>query len=240
MAVDDSYTKSLLHFQGADASTTFTDENPYHVWTPVNNAQIDDAQSVFGSRGMVLDGTGDFLTGDGHADFSFPGDFTVDFRFRLASQTNPMLMDFRPSYTTGAYITIPINSTYLVYEFQGATKIQGTAVMAKDTWYHLAVARSGTDTKMFLNGTQEGSTYSGDATTVLVGANRPVIGANGWDTSYGNVNGWFDEVRFSKGIARWTGNFTLPVSEYRPRMNYLHSRRDRMNPRGVSTQNILV
>lgn len=47
MAVDDGYTVVLLHMNGTDASTTFTDESG-KTWTAGGNAQIDTAQSKFG------------------------------------------------------------------------------------------------------------------------------------------------------------------------------------------------
>jgi hypothetical protein len=48
MAVDDAYTVALLHMNGADTSTTFTDEAGT-AWTAAGNAQIDTAQKVFGT-----------------------------------------------------------------------------------------------------------------------------------------------------------------------------------------------
>ena len=58
--VDDTYTKSLLHFNGSDGSTTITDESG-KTWTAYDNAQIDTAQSKFGGASMLLDGVGDYI-----------------------------------------------------------------------------------------------------------------------------------------------------------------------------------
>ena len=78
MAVDDAYTKSLLHFDGTDASTTFTDESG-KTWTAHGNAQIDTAQSVFGGASGYFDGSGDYITTPDRADFDFDGQqFTSD------------------------------------------------------------------------------------------------------------------------------------------------------------------
>ena len=82
MAVDDSYTKLLIHCDGADASTTFTDESGKTI-TTVGNAQVDTAYKVFGTGSLLLDGTGDALTLDDSEDWNFgSGDFTVDFRVK--------------------------------------------------------------------------------------------------------------------------------------------------------------
>src|SRR3990167_9908671 len=78
MAVDDSNTIALLHFDGADAATTFTDENG-RTWTGAADAQLDTAQKKFGTASLLLDGTGDYIDTPDHADFAFgSGNFTIE------------------------------------------------------------------------------------------------------------------------------------------------------------------
>jgi len=215
MAVDDSYTVTLLHMDGSDASTTFTDESG-KTWTAAGNAQIDTAQSKFGGASGLFDGTGDISTSD-HADFDFPGDFTIDFWLRLnATGILIVLYDGRPTGTSGIYPTLYILNTdnKLYYLVDSTNRISGTTVLTTGAWYHVAIARSGTSTKMFLNGTQEGSTYS-DSNSYINGTSRPIIGGNGF-ASGNSHNGWMDELRISKGIARWTTTFTPPTAPYAP------------------------
>lgn len=211
----DSFTKLLLHCEGADASTTFTDSSPSpHTFTAAGNAQIDTAQFKFGAASILLDGTGDYLTGDGSADFAFgSGDFTFDFWIRINSlASTQILYDSRPASTNGVYTTLYISSNTLKFFVSGADRITGATTLSINTWYHIAVARSGTSTKLFLNGTQEGSTYS-DSNSYLNPANRPLIGESG-NTAGNPINGWVDEFRISKGIARWTADFTPPTRAY--------------------------
>lgn len=215
MAVDDGYTVALLHMDGADASTTFTDESG-KSWTANGNAQIDTAQSKFGGASYLGDGTGDYLTGTDSADFDYAGDFTVDFWMRPNSlASTPILYDQRPSATNGLYPMIWIQASILYYYTNSADRITGTTTLSTGTWYHVALARSGTSTKLFLNGTQEGSTYS-DSNSYINGASAPVIGGSGFSRGTLSFNGWIDEVRVSKGIARWTTTFTPPTSAYAP------------------------
>ena len=71
----------LLHFEGTDASTTFTDSSSHtRTFTVSGEAQIDTAHYVFGTASGLFDGTGDYITDDTGADsdFAFPGDFTIE------------------------------------------------------------------------------------------------------------------------------------------------------------------
>src|SRR3990167_5725818 len=75
----DSYTQLLLHCDGVDAATTFTDEIGKAV-TANGNAQIDTAQKKFGTASGLFDGTGDYLSLADSDDWNFgAGDFTIDF-----------------------------------------------------------------------------------------------------------------------------------------------------------------
>ena len=100
-------------------------------------------------------------------------------------------------------------SQAMTFHAGGVNLILGTTTPAINTWHHVAVARSGTSTKLFLNGVQEGATFTGDTNNYIVGASRPMIGAGGPAGGL-ELNGWIDELRVSKGIARWTANFTPP------------------------------
>ncbi len=71
----------LLHFTGADASTTFTDSSPSpKTFTAVGNAQIDTAQKKFGSASAQFDGSGDCIHTPDTAHLELgSGDWTLDF-----------------------------------------------------------------------------------------------------------------------------------------------------------------
>jgi hypothetical protein len=215
---NDAFTKLLLHFEGADASTTFTNSSASaHTVTASGNAQIDTAQFKFGSASALFDGAGDYLSLDGSSDFAAgTGDFAIDLWVRIAATgVYHYLYDGRPSGTgSGAYNSIYVNSSNsLEYYANGGTRITGTTALTTGAWYHVALTRSGTSTKLFLNGTQEGSTYS-DSTNYTIGTSRPMIGVSGFDGSGSPLNGWIDELRVSKGAARWTANFTPPSAAY--------------------------
>lgn len=218
MAVDDSYTKALLHMDGSDASTTFTDESG-KTWTASGNAQIDTAQSVFGGASGLFDGSGDYISTADHADFYYPGDMTIDFRLRFNA--------FASGSVYGIYQQTQDGSNYYQIYFynNGGTPeftllcnsggvnlitMKRNPTISTSTWYHFALSRSGNDYMMFQDGTKLGATLTDSDTIPNLSASVLVGAASDY------FNGWIDEFRISKGIARWTANFTPPTSAYAP------------------------
>jgi len=216
MAVDDIYTKSLLHFEGADASTTFTDESG-KTWSRGGNAQINTAQYKFGGASGLFDGVGDFIYHPGASpdtDFAFgTGDFTIDFWYYCTlvdASTNYLYSSADGAGTT--YPTIYFNTAgKVIYGIgQAAAVITGTTALTS-AWIHIAVVRYSGNTKLYINGTQEGSTYA-DSNNYSVAVARPVVMAD--NVAANEAKGYIDELRVSKGIARWTANFTPPTLPY--------------------------
>jgi hypothetical protein len=77
-----------------------------------------------------------------------------------------------------------------------------------NTWYHVAVSRINGSTRLFINGTQSGATYA-DSTSYLNASGRPWIGINAFNSTQG-LNGYIDDLRVTKGVARYIANFTPP------------------------------
>jgi hypothetical protein len=189
-----SSVKLLLHFDGADGSTTFTDHGPLGLAAIVGgNAQIDTAQSVYGGASGLFDGN-DYVAFDGEANLAFgTGDFTVESRIRLAAiGATHTLYDSRPS-AGGNNPYIYINSSnQLVFGGFGADRIAG-GTLAASTWYAWAVSRVAGNTRAFLDGVQVGATYADANNYGNDAGNRPVIAAN-LNLAFG-LNGWLDEFR---------------------------------------------
>lgn len=218
MAVDDSYTKSLLHFDGSDASTTFTDESG-KTWTGRGNAQLDTAQFKFGTASLLLDGTGDWIDTPSSSDFDpGSGNFTIDFWWRPNSLATQVLITKRATAVFAPFSIDMVATTQLEFfcSLNGSSwgvQVVGTHGMSTGNWYHVAAVRTGDDFKLFVNGTQIGSTVTVSG-ALMTNSAVMSIGAVGDGTA--PTNGWIDEFRFSKGIARWTSNFTPPTSAYAP------------------------
>jgi hypothetical protein len=203
------FTGALLHF---DVSTGMTDELG-HTFTAVGNAQIDIAQSKFGGASALFDGTGDEIAGDGTSDLAFgTGDFTIDFWVRLnVAGTFQAYYDGRGSPGAISPLIYKDTGNVLIYFTGGVTRITGTTALTTGQWYHIALTRSGTSTRLFLNGTQEGSTYS-DSNNYVTAAGKPVFGD--FVDLGGDHNGWLDDLRVVKGTAVWTSAFAVPTSAH--------------------------
>jgi hypothetical protein len=211
-----AYTKLLLHMNGADASTTFTDEAG-HTMTAVGNAQIDTAQSKFGGASGLFDGTGDRVTTPDSDDWHFgSGDFTIDFWIRTAAdaadydivstRTAGVVESFLVYKTSGQNIAFLCSDDGVGWDVNIATSV---ASVTAGNWRHVACVRNGTDFRIYIDGTQSGTTAT-FAGSLLNSTNALQICGAG----LGDFTGHLDEVRISKGIARWTSNFTPPTGEY--------------------------
>lgn len=207
---------ALLHCDGANGSTTFTDSSSNNITFNVSgSASISTAESKFGTGSLYISGVGDWIYPADNTEFVMgTGDFTIEMWINVDN-----FSDLRHIYDdrvggNGAYITLRTNlSGQIEYVANSALRIAGSTVMSAGTWYHVAVCRSGTSTRMFLDGVQEGSTYS-DSTNYISNTNRPVIGAHGFNTSQYPYIGYIDDIRVTKGVARYTANFTPPTAPF--------------------------
>lgn len=203
----------LLHADGPNGSTGLRDGSPTpHTITTSGACSLSTARAKFGGASLGL--TGGYALLDGNAAFSLgTGDFTIEgWLYRTATgQMN--ITSFNPASTSGLYPELYVNaSNVLAYYTNSAERITGTTNVAINTWYHFALSRVAGVTRLFLNGNQEGSSYA-DANNYIVGASRPTIGAGGSSQTtplLGNI----DEFRITKGVGRYSANFTPPTAPY--------------------------
>ena len=177
------------------------------VLTASGNAAVSAVEKKFGAASISLDGTGDYVRTPSNSDRAWgTGEFTVEcWIYRNNTTGVQFVMDLRTNVSDVAG-TISVSGTNLLYATGGTTRITGTGVVPSTaTWYHIAVSRSGSSTRMFVNGTQVGSTYTDNNSYV---AGQLTIGANYDPAPSGNFfNGYIDEIRVSN-TARYTGAFT--------------------------------
>jgi hypothetical protein len=201
----------LLHMDGSNGSTTFTDSssNNLTIGNPSSLVSIDTAQSKFGGASARFDGSESLDVPNGTTSSVFAmgtGDFTMECWFRISSHTAALralmhLSSSGPGIFIGAGDTMTMRLT--------STEITGTTVPAVDTWHHAALTRSGGDHRLFLNGVQEGSIWSNSYNQ---GNCTLYVGVNNTGSSF--LTGYIDDLRITKGVARYTATFTPPTAAF--------------------------
>jgi hypothetical protein len=218
--VDDSDTVLLLHMDGANNSTTFTDESGKTV-TVNGDAKITTAQSYFGGASGTLDGTGDYLTLADSNDW-YQQTFTVDFRVRwnaITDGTTQTMLAQRADANNRWAIYLDRIAGGTNNDLLGMTVWSGGSNLINystvfepslNTWYHLAFVVTSGSIKICVDGTC--GSGSGAITFPNI-AGVLSIANNGNSGNY--LNGWLDELRFSK-VARWSASFSTPTAAYAP------------------------
>ena len=224
---DVNFPKNILHlpFDGSNGATSTSDVSNQNNAVTVNGAQISTAQSKFGGSSMLFDGSNDYLSVGGSEWNSNlnSGDFTVEFWIRFNTIGTPyIIQNYNGSNGWGVAVWSGGGGTnyfdgfwysggwkYIQYDVGGSS--QYTTASA-DTWYHVAFVRDGNDWSLYLNGTLEGTRtgLSGSITSSSLGSLE--IGRKYNGTYY--VDGYIDDLRITKGLARYTSNFTPPTSAH--------------------------
>ena len=216
---NDEFTRLMLHMDGSNDGTTFTDtSDSAHTVTAAGGAETKTAIKKFGTASMYTSGNSDFLSIPNSDEFNFGnGDFTIDAWIYHTGTTGYQTI----ASCTGA----SSNSTYWQFRYfgssgnfdfwvtgdtDGVTFAPGSQLTV-NTWNHLAICRDGNNWYGFVNGAKIGATQVNSFT--ITDVDGPLeIGGPGWLGQ--PFIGYIDELRISKGIARWTATFTAPVQAY--------------------------
>jgi hypothetical protein len=223
---DDTSTVLLLHGEGTNASTVFTDSSSTPlVVTASGNAQIDTANKKFGSSSMAFSAFGDTLSVPASDDWDFGSDnFTIDFWVHHnngGAQNGGYIRHNGGSGSDGWTVTLD-NAASGYFSFHAnanATAQSGLFAPAADTWYHIAIVRSGNTIFLFIDGTLSNSsafstTITPSSDTLEVAQGTTYSGGVWVQSSLYPLDGNIDELRVSKGVARWTSNFTPPTTAF--------------------------
>ena len=140
--------------------------------------------------------------------------FVVGTEYTFSNTTAGVtVLDYRPG-SNGAYATIITDATNkIIYYSNSANRILGTTALATNSWHHIAVVRSSGSTKLYINGINEGSAFA-DTQNYLSGANRPVVGTSGFPLGTGSLNAYIQDLRITRGLARYTADFTPPTQAF--------------------------
>jgi hypothetical protein len=182
---------------GSGKNNTLTSNYSTQINGPTLNPTPTNGSSVYFSTSSQQ-----YIVAPSNAAFNFNiFSFTIEGWIYLYAGTSGTLYDGRTGLTTVSP-QIYISSSTIYYAVGGTVAITGSSVNTF-TWYHIALVKSSTSTKLYVNGTQSGSTYT-DNNTYVVGA--PYIGAG---FNYSNpLNGFITNLRVVNGTAAYTTTFT--------------------------------
>jgi hypothetical protein len=197
-------TELLLNFQDSG----IYDRTGLNNIDTVGDASLGFAP-IYGTGMLAFDGTGDYLALDESERFGFgTGDFTVEAWAYTSDNTRSVGGASQRIFDIGGGdvgIWLQSSTGYISYNIAGGVTAT-TTVFPENQWNHVALTRSGTSLKLFLNGAQVASTTN---SSNLGTAHPATVGAFN-NTSDGAFLGYIDDLRITKGIARYTSAFTPP------------------------------
>ena len=201
-------TKLLLNMADGQAIDSAAQNN----LTLDDNTKISNGQAKFGNTSLLFDGTNDYATTIFKTSFG-AGNFTIEYFFRVGSvSTNQNLFQFGGSFLPdddgGPGLGIR-TSRWRLYTGSNTATHHGSAGPSNDTWYHIAVVRNGTTTKLYVDGVETISVSD----SYDYSPRKYLLLGGGFDGSY-DMNGYMDEFRVSY-FARYTSNnFTVPSEPF--------------------------
>jgi len=214
----------LLHGDGTNGSTTIVDSSPSpKTVTAFGNAQISTAQSKFGGASIAFDGNGDYLSAGSNSSFAFEtGDFTIEsWLYRPSSNQQ----DFSGIVQTVSSLGAPASTLNWQFGFGGSIfssankltffigvasdfTLQSPNTLPTQAWVHVAVTRQGNLVRLF----EAGQIVDSGTTTFNLSESALWVGVNRGGNSF--FNGYIDDLRITKGVARYTSNFTPPTAPF--------------------------
>jgi hypothetical protein len=200
------------------------------VYETVGDTKINTSVVKFaGGSSVYLDGTGDYMLVKPTVNLEFgSGDFTIEFWLyrvgtgRMALYHGSFGTDWSvgidissvspfTSNTIGIWASSNGTSWNLVNADSGGNGV-GTIAVAQNTWTHIAYVRNGTTWMSFVNGVRDRNITGVSGSIVDRATSQKAIAAWFSDASMAKINGYISDFRITKGLARYTANFTPPTS----------------------------
>jgi hypothetical protein len=209
---------AVLQLNGTSAA--IYDSAMIATYETLGNAQSTGVIKKYGNSSLYFDGSGDYLITPSSPLFNLgTEDFTIEGWIYQTGLSNlyPGIVGTSIAFGAGAWAVLSSHSTsgvrklqMYVYNYNASSPIVlGTTTLSDNTWYHFAVTRSGSTFRLFVNGTVEATTTS---TASLNNVNAAVnVGAQ--QNTY-VFQGYIDDLRITKGIARYTSNFTPTTTPF--------------------------
>ena len=219
-------TAPLTAVSGTQLLTNFTnagivDSTTLRTLETVGNAQVSTSVKKFGSGSLSFDGSGDYLCDYSPATINLTNfgyrDFTIECWIYFNSTSgNQGIMDNASNISaagTSKWVLWKDSSGNLIFGQHSVGTIMSYGWSpSTGVWYHVAVTKvssSSNSWKMFVDGQTVATSTAGGNTFFSSGGLQVGIGA-----SFSSLNGYLDDVRITRGIARYKQNFAVPVAPF--------------------------
>jgi len=211
-------TELLLPFDGANGATTTSDSSNRNrsIVFAGTGGSISSAASKFGNTSVLFNSAGHSrLQVSVDSTLNATGDFTLEAWIYDTSTDGYPTFCWNSASNAGVYLYLGNNATSgsnkVLRMWSNSSVTVFSTELPQSQWYHFALVRSGTSVKLYINGTAD-ATVRTDSGTFLFGDTSTLeIGSH--STQY-PFNGYMDDIRMTKGVARYTSNFTPPTSAH--------------------------
>jgi hypothetical protein len=201
----------LLHMDGSNGSTAFTDSGPNAHSISASGVTISTSMSTFGGASATFAGTGGLSFTDNLSDLTFAGDFTVAFWMNTTTTSTDTSFRRLFSFNLDSATTLQayVDGSGFVVLRSNATLLQGATGVANGSWHHVEISRVGTTLRLFVDGAQDASATN--STVFAAGATARIGSYNG---TQGRYVGHLDDFVVYNGIGLHSSNFTAPSAAY--------------------------
>ena len=207
----------LLHCEGNGGSQTFTDTSSYnHSMIARNGAAISTSSPIKGTGSALMTNVNDAIVSPYHSSLSLgSGDFTIEISYKSTAHTRgyPVVIS-NGNFNTNKWqicdrhsSVYPTKFTVNVYNYSPSSPLLVSTTSVSDgVAYDLAITRVAQTIRLFVNGTLEATrTY---ASSFDAGSGDTLyVGADATQTALTTIDGRVDEVRVTKGVGRYAGNY---------------------------------
>lgn len=206
----------LNHFNGADASTTFTDQVQGITWTGILNGQLDTAQKQFGSASFYTPSVRD--DGVSAVGFTVPatGSWTVECFARGAAGGKLAVALYTADGVTllARWRKRTSGSIDWLLNYATALDISNDSYnvdFSDNAWRHVAIVRnvSAGTYRLYMNGALVRSETQSDDLAADIGKIK--LNQAG---EFDQVDGWIDEVRITLSAVYTGATYTVPTAEF--------------------------
>ena len=208
---------SLLHFDGTDGSTSIIDATG-RTWSLIGFPEIDTSQSRFGGSSLQWGSPGvrAAVTTPASTAFDLSADFTMEGWVRFADASGDsvfwQLSADIDNWTERFYVLRQSGCLRVAFNYGADYDMSPVGSLPDSTWCYVAIVRYGDNLLLFIDGVL---LYTRSMTAWVGTSAQPVLGYPPPEGTLAyQARGHMDEWRFTKGVARYTANFTPPSAPY--------------------------